>query len=147
MLHRGSETSIEKMNRTNICSPPNLQNQVYFAIRLEYKDMKQLCSHLGGDIALLLKNDLKNLWKIGNDDIDDDGIWLGIVQGEKLDNGTYQWLDDRGRHGKGKPVVTDIKWSKRFTYNNRNRGCVKIEKASIDRGDNLWTEADCQEKK
>ena len=79
-VHRGSETSIEKMNRTNICSPPNLQNQVYFAIRLEYKDMKQLCLHLGGYIAILLKNDLKNFWKIGNDDIDDDGIWLGFVQ-------------------------------------------------------------------
>ena len=109
--------------------------------------MKQLCSHLGGYIAILLKNDLKKLWKIGNDDIDDDGIWLGIVQGEKLANETYQWLDDRGRHGKGKPVVTNIKWSTKFTYNNKNRGCVKIEKASIDRGDNLWTEADCQDKK
>ena len=135
---------METMNRSTMCSQPNLQNQVYIAIRLEYKDMKNLCLHLGGNIAVLLKNGFEKIPKIGKNNIDDDdGIWLGVVQGEKQDNGIYEWLNDRP--GNGNIVIIHPPWSRNFTYNNKNRRCVKIQKDSIDRGDNLWSEADCQD--
>ena len=68
-IPRGTETSMETMNRTTMCSQPNLQDQVYIAIRLEYKDMKNLCLHLGGNIAVQLKNGFEKIPKIGKNNI------------------------------------------------------------------------------
>ena len=115
-IFRSSDTSLHSIEQGLLFS--NLNDvQLNIATHLPYAKMRDLCMQLGGSITLSIDfKTLKLLKRIGNSECEIGGsmpkrytaYFLGATQGRSLNNGSFEWLDDRPGHDK-KPIL-DLPW-------------------------------------
>ena len=93
---------------------------------------------MGGYVTTSVDEGISLLPKIGTDDCK--GYWIGVVQGPKSINGTYQWV--YYNEGKDREFVTKAKWKPDQPNGKQFQPCVYIDKK--DTGvENNWADSDC----
>ena len=88
---------------------------------------------------------LDQLPKIGTDSCNK-GYWMGVVQGPKLKNGSYEWLEDKPPNQQkhyGQSFL-ETHWAIGQPNGKEFQQCVCIDTRDINMGKYYWKDTECE---